>query len=214
MTASANNPVPTITQLNPNSLAVGAAPQTLTINGTGLLPSSTVTFNGVSHAATFIGATQITIMLTTSDLATAGNYPIVVTNSAPGGGASTAVNFFVTSGQGAGEWAWMGGSETCNGNNPGLEGVYGTLGTPAVGNIPGGRVNAASWNENGGDFWLFAGTGWDGGSHKYLSALNDLWRFDLSTNEWAWMSGSSGAFQSRSLRNIGDSSCWKCAGRA
>ena len=36
------------------------------------------------------------------------------------------------------EWAWMSGSSM--GGQPGVYGVYGTLGTPAAGNIPGGRT--------------------------------------------------------------------------
>ncbi len=39
------------------------------------------------------------------------------------------------------EWTWMGGSSTV-GSNGGQSGVYGTLGTPAAGNIPGGREQA------------------------------------------------------------------------
>jgi len=90
-----NNPVPAITTLSPTFLVVGASPQTLTINGTGFLATSTVTFNGVAHSATYVSASQLTISLTAADLATAGNYPIVVTNPAPGGGRSESVEFGV-----------------------------------------------------------------------------------------------------------------------
>ena len=93
---SVSNPVPSITSLSPNSLAAGAAPQTLTINGTGFLASSTVTFNGITHSPTYESASQLTISLTSTDLATSGTYPMVVTNPAPGGGASTAALFTVT----------------------------------------------------------------------------------------------------------------------
>ena len=91
------NPVPTISQLNPPSLAVGATPQAITITGTGFLTSSTATFNGASHSATYLSGTQLTISLTSTDLASAGTFPVVVTNPAPGGGASSPVNFVVTS---------------------------------------------------------------------------------------------------------------------
>jgi N-acetylneuraminic acid mutarotase len=86
------------------------------------------------------------------------------------------------------EWAWMGGSATPppGGGQPG---VYGTLGTPAAGNIPGGRNSAASWTDSGGHFWLFGGGGADAGSNG--GYLNDLWEFNPSTNQWAWMGGSS-----------------------
>lgn len=91
----ANNPVPAITTLSPAFLVVSAAPQTLTITGTGFLPTSTVTYNGVAHTPTYVSATQLTIALTSSDLAAVGNYPVVVTNPTPGGGASAATTFSV-----------------------------------------------------------------------------------------------------------------------
>ena len=40
----------------------------------------------------------------------------------------------------------------------GQPGVYGTLGTPAAGNIPGGRLDAASWTDDNGNLWLFGGS--------------------------------------------------------
>ena len=95
-TLPASNPVPAVSSISPTSLAVGATPQALTINGTGFLTTSTVTFNGVAHSATYVSASQLTISLTTADLASAGSYPVVVTNAAPGGGSSVAVNFAVT----------------------------------------------------------------------------------------------------------------------
>ena len=80
-------------------------------------------------------------------------------------------------------WAWMGGSNLVN-----QSGVYGTLGTPAAGNVPGARANAVSWTDNNGNLWLFGGYGYDSaGSPGYL---NDLWEFNSSTNQWAWIAGS------------------------
>ena len=87
-----------------------------------------------------------------------------------------------------GEWTWMGGSSAL-GSNGGQAGVYGTLGTPAAGNAPGGRYSAASWTDNSGNLWLFGGWGYDvNGNTGYL---NDLWKFNPATSEWAWISGSS-----------------------
>jgi N-acetylneuraminic acid mutarotase len=97
ITAQRNNPVPTINALLPASLAVGTTPQTLTINGAGFITTSTVTFNGVAHTPTYVSASQLTISLTSSDLATAGSYPVAVINPAPGGGSSVAVDFTVLS---------------------------------------------------------------------------------------------------------------------
>ena len=91
----ANNPVPTITTLSPSSVVAGAAAQTLTINGTNFLSTSTVTYSGGAHTPTFVSSTRLTIPLTTGDQATTGTYPVVVTNPTPGGGDSTPVNFAV-----------------------------------------------------------------------------------------------------------------------
>ncbi len=94
-TVTGNNPAPTITNLSPPSATAGAAAQTLAINGTNFLSASTVTYNGVGHTVTFVSATKLTISLSTGDQATSGNYPVVVTNPAPGGGHSNSVNFVV-----------------------------------------------------------------------------------------------------------------------
>ena len=95
VTPPSNNPAPTVSGISPTSAEAGAAAQTLTITGTNFLSTSTVTYNGVSHTATLVSASQLTIPLSTSDQATAGTYPVVVTNPAPGGGSSTATNFTV-----------------------------------------------------------------------------------------------------------------------
>lgn len=80
------------------------------------------------------------------------------------------------------EWTWMGGSSAIA-----QPGVYGTMGSPAGGNIPGNRVNASSWNDGNGHLWLFGGYGTD--STGVSGYLNDLWEFNPSTNEWTWMGG-------------------------
>jgi N-acetylneuraminic acid mutarotase len=86
-----------------------------------------------------------------------------------------------------GQWTWTGGSSTV-GSNGGQSGVYGVLGTPAAGNAPGGRYGAANWTGSDGHFWLFGGYGYDAAGN--FGYLNDLWEFNPSTGEWAWMSGS------------------------
>lgn len=77
------------------------------------------------------------------------------------------------------EWTWMGGSDTAN-----QPGVYGSLGTPAAGNIPSSRIMPATATDSQGNLWLFGGSG----SSDVL--LNDLWEFNPSTNQWAWVNGS------------------------
>jgi len=85
------------------------------------------------------------------------------------------------------QWAWIGGSSQI-GSNGGQSGVYGTLGTPSAGNIPGGRIGAANWTDSSGRLWLMGGYGYD--ANGEFGYLNDLWEFNPSTREWTWMSGS------------------------
>src|ERR1700723_967670 len=92
-------------------------------------------------------------------------------------------------------WAWMGGQnapsncttfegqQSCSGNT----GVYGTLGVPAAGNIPGARSNASTWTDRSNHLWLFGGDG-----------FNDLWVFEPAANEWAWMGGTNPETSSQS----------------
>jgi sugar lactone lactonase YvrE len=90
-----NNPMPVISQLSPSSLLLDAPAQTLTINGTGFIATSTATFNGAARPTTYISSTQVTIPLAATDLQLADIYPVVVVNLGPGGGASSAVDFSV-----------------------------------------------------------------------------------------------------------------------
>ncbi|MGP8184783.1 MAG: chitobiase/beta-hexosaminidase C-terminal domain-containing protein [Terracidiphilus sp.] len=99
-----------------------------------------------------------------------------------------------------GEWAWMGGDVSTNcGSGLGAQcgqtqpGVYGTLGTPAPENFPGGRQDVTSWVDSSGNFWLFGGFGSDANGTPGMTILNDLWKYDVATNQWAWMSGSNTA---------------------
>jgi Pro-kumamolisin, activation domain/Bacterial Ig-like domain (group 3) len=93
-----NNPVPSISSLSPTQQAAGSASQVLTINGSGFIAGSTVTYNGVAHIATYGSASQLTTTLSANDMAATGSFPVIVTNPTPGGGASGAVNFNVVSG--------------------------------------------------------------------------------------------------------------------
>jgi hypothetical protein len=95
-----------------------------------------------------------------------------------------------------GEWTWMGGSNTVY-----QPAVYGTLGTPAAGNVPGGRTQAVSWTDSSGNFWLFGGQGLD--ANRTTGVLNDLWEFNPQTNQWAWMGGSNTKGQLGVYGNLG-----------
>lgn len=88
----------------------------------------------------------------------------------------------IAAGAQTGQWVWMGGSSSA-----GQAGIYGTLGSPATGNVPGARSNAVVWTDVNGNFWLQGGCGYDVNGH--FGELNDLWKFDPSANEWTWVGG-------------------------
>jgi hypothetical protein len=91
------------------------------------------------------------------------------------------------------QWAWMwGGGFT-------ILPDYGTLGVFSPTNSPGARIVYSSWKDLPGKFYLLGGT---------LNAFNgphyaDLWAFDPSINQWAWVSGSNLPF----AQSVADSLC-------
>jgi hypothetical protein len=81
-----------------------------------------------------------------------------------------------------------------NSNIEGTNGVYGTQGTAAAGNSPGGRQSAVGWVDASGNLWLFGGEGEDSiGTPN--GVLNDLWEFSVTNHQWAWVAGSKTANQ-------------------
>jgi hypothetical protein len=90
-----NNPMPAITGLAPVSAVSGTAAQTLTIYGSGFTSNSTVTYSGAAHTVSYVSSTRLTVQLSAADQMTVGSYPVIVTNPAPGGGASNVANFTV-----------------------------------------------------------------------------------------------------------------------
>ncbi|HEX2789569.1 MAG TPA: kelch repeat-containing protein, partial [Steroidobacteraceae bacterium] len=72
------------------------------------------------------------------------------------------------------QWTWVSGGIADN-----ASGVYGTQGTAAASNVPGGRNSISSWIDSSGNLWLFGGYGYD--STGDLGYLNDLWQYNPST---------------------------------
>jgi N-acetylneuraminic acid mutarotase len=97
------------------------------------------------------------------------------------------------------EWTWMSGGKGIN-----AAGQYGTQGTGAVGNVPGGRSGAALWVDGTGRVWMFGGFG-RGNSVAAMGELNDLWRYDPTSREWTWISG---------LASVGGNSSYGVQGQA
>jgi len=70
-----------------------------------------------------------------------------------------------------GQWAWIAGT-----NGTAGVGVYGTKGTSAASNLPGGRFSSSTWIDGSGNLWLFGGNGFDSAATS-TNALNDLWKY-------------------------------------
>jgi hypothetical protein len=88
-----------------------------------------------------------------------------------------------------GNWVFVSGNQTTN-----VNGIYGTQGTAALTNLPGGRQEAVGWADASGNLWLFGGEGLDS-TGTANGILNDLWVYKISTNEWTWVAGSKTANQ-------------------
>ncbi len=80
-------------------------------------------------------------------------------------------------------WTWVSGSSV-----PNTVGSYGTKGTASSSNSPSSRHASVSWIDNVGNFWLFGGFGKS--STTTNGNLNDLWKYNTTTNQWTWMTGS------------------------
>jgi YVTN family beta-propeller protein len=93
-----SNLTPSITTISPNSTVAGGAAFTLTINGTNFVAASTVNFGGSAPATTFVNSTQLTAAIPAASIASTGTMAVTVSNPAPGGGTSKAINFTITTG--------------------------------------------------------------------------------------------------------------------
>lgn len=91
-----NNVAPTITSLNPNSVAANSPGFTLTITGTNFVGTSFVRVNANPVATTFIDSTRLTVPISASQIMTAGTISITVTN--PNNVGSAPATLTVTSG--------------------------------------------------------------------------------------------------------------------
>ena len=84
---------------------------------------------------------------------------------------------------GTNQWTWMRGDGAMD-----KTGIYGTIGVPSASNLPGARYGACSWIDNYGILWMFGGVGF-GPTTAGPALLNDLWKYEPSTNMWTWVKG-------------------------
>src|SRR6185436_16764388 len=69
-----------------------------------------------------------------------------------------------------------------------ITGAYGTQGVSSSTNDPGTRHGAATWIDASGNLWMFGGEGISGTAT--LSWLGDMWKYNITPNEWTWVRGS------------------------
>jgi len=80
------------------------------------------------------------------------------------------------------EWTWMHGQNIVD-----QTAIYGTKGVANTNNQPGARQEAASLIDADGNLWLMGGDGFATSSTS--GCLNDLWKYEIATNSWTWISG-------------------------
>lgn len=80
----------------PDATSRGGAAFMLTVNGDHFVKSSIVLWNGSPRATTYIGANQLSAQISASDVATAGEAKVEVSNPAPCGGVSNAEEFTIS----------------------------------------------------------------------------------------------------------------------
>src|SRR5580704_1325105 len=89
-----NNPAPFVNQpLVPATIAPGHQAFTLTVNGTGFVPHSTVHWNGSARTTRVVSSSQLKATISASDVATKETASVTVVNPTPVGGVSNVVFF-------------------------------------------------------------------------------------------------------------------------
>lgn len=89
------NPVAAIQAINPSAAFVGSGTTMITVAGSGFVAGSSVLFNGVTLATTYVSDNQLTASVPASSLSAAGDFPVAVSNPPPGGGVTSPVVFRV-----------------------------------------------------------------------------------------------------------------------
>ncbi|HKQ74391.1 MAG TPA: PKD domain-containing protein [Blastocatellia bacterium] len=98
-TITGNNPVPSITSLEPPEKREGDVAFSLAVNGSGFINgASLVRYGGTPRITTFVNPNRLTAQITADDLIGVGPVDITVFNPAPQGGESNKLTFTVRPG--------------------------------------------------------------------------------------------------------------------
>ncbi len=93
----AQNPVPVVSALSPDSGMAGGNAFTLGVTGSGFLNGSQVQWNGAARTTTFVSSTRVNAEIGAADCSTPGTAKVRVVNPAPGGGTSNELGFVIQS---------------------------------------------------------------------------------------------------------------------
>ncbi len=93
VTSYSNTSIPVLTSVSPDTAVAGGAAFTITATGTNFTATSTINWNGVALATTFVNAAQLTASVPAIDIAAAGT--AAITAATPGVGTSSAISFII-----------------------------------------------------------------------------------------------------------------------
>jgi hypothetical protein len=88
-TFTIDNPLPQITGISPSTVTTTSIGRVLTVTGSGIVPSSSITWNGTARATKYVSSTQLQVTLQAGDVASVGTVQIGLSNPSPGGGISS-----------------------------------------------------------------------------------------------------------------------------
>lgn len=91
----AENPVPTLSALDPEEATEGGDGFTLTVTGTGFVEDSVVRWGGSDRVTTYVDDTELTAAILEADIASDGEVSVTVFNPTPGGGESDPLTFTI-----------------------------------------------------------------------------------------------------------------------
>lgn len=115
------NPAPTLSAISPASAFAGSGAFTLTLTGTNLLPSSSVTWSGQATLSPLTASSnQITVSVPATYVATAGAPEVRISTPGPGGGLSSSQVFVITAAPGGGGGGSSGGGSSGGGCGAGV----------------------------------------------------------------------------------------------
>lgn len=94
---TSSNPLPSLSSLGRYTAAAKSPGFTLAVRGSDFVATSKIAWNGVALDTTYISASGLTASVPAADVASVGTAKVTVVSPAPGGGASAAQTFTITS---------------------------------------------------------------------------------------------------------------------